>query len=126
MKYLQYLEAVQEETGDEYSEIAGLLERFRILTEAHADLTARQAVTVENTEAEKARVVALKQAKVNEMLRANNTMAALKKRYDAVVEDTNVMQHKVCMWLWREHAGATAVEVAREIQNPRDCACMGG
>ena len=86
---------MQEATGDEYNEIAGLLERFRILTDAHADLAAKQRETMEAAEAEKARVAALRLGKVNEMLSANNTMAELKKRYEAVVEETATLQHKV-------------------------------
>jgi hypothetical protein len=62
---------------------------------AYDDLTKRQNATNEATQAEKARVSALREAKVNEMLRANNTMATLKKRFESVCEEVVAMQQKV-------------------------------
>ena len=61
MKYLRYLESVQEATGDEYTEISGLLDRYKTLTDAHADLEGRQRETMVHTEAQKARVTVLRQ-----------------------------------------------------------------
>ncbi len=48
---------------------------------------------------QQARVAALRQAKITEMLNANNVMAQLKKRYEAVVEETGAMQQKVAFSL---------------------------
>lgn len=94
LKYLRYLESVQEETGDEYTEVSGLLDRFKTLTEAHKDLTTRQEATQKETEVEKGRVATLKQAQVSSMLNANNQIAALKKRLDQLRDESLALQQQ--------------------------------
>lgn len=86
MKYLRYLESVQEATGDEYTEISGLLDRYKTLTDAHADLEGRQRETMVHTEAQKARVTVLRQAKSQEALQANNIISNLKNELEEARE----------------------------------------
>ena len=71
-----------------------LLDRFKTLTDAHNDLVARQLATQSATEAEKNRVAALKQAQVSNMLNANNTIAALKKKVDTLREESLSLQQQ--------------------------------
>jgi DNA repair exonuclease SbcCD ATPase subunit len=99
MKYLHYLESVQQKlTGTESSasgEIDMVLKRYNTLKTANADLVQRQKAAEQLNEQRRAEYSAFLKERSNDILHLNNEIARLQKALDRSRKDQDAMETEV-------------------------------
>lgn len=94
VKYMRYLELVQETVPEDYPEVADLVNRYHTLKETNRDLLRNQASHEEENESKRVEFSTFQKERANEILNFNNQIAALQRRLELEELQGVRMQHE--------------------------------
>lgn len=94
VKYMRYLELVQETVPEDYPEVADLVNRYHTLKETNRDLLRNQASHEEENESKRVEFATFQKERANEILNFNNRIAALQRRLELEELQGVRMQHE--------------------------------
>lgn len=94
VKYMRYLELVQETVPEDYPEVADLVNRYHTLKETNRDLLRNQASHEEENESKRLEFATFQKERANEILNFNNQIAALQRRLELEELQGVRMQHE--------------------------------
>jgi len=95
LKYQRYLETVQEAVPEDYPEVSDLLNRYKTLKDANADLTHRLQQHEHMNESKRGEYVHYTKEQTNDILNSNNMIASMQKALENAESDAFRVQNEL-------------------------------